>query len=31
MMIDFLAAPALTPDAGCIADMQPPAWVIASR
>ena len=28
MMIGFLAAPALTPDASCIADMRPPAWVI---
>ena len=28
MMIDFLAAPALTPDASCIADLRPPAWVI---
>lgn len=28
MMIDFLADPALTPDAGCIADMGPPAWRI---
>jgi pimeloyl-ACP methyl ester carboxylesterase len=30
MMIDFLATPALTPDASCIADMGPPAWVIPS-
>ena len=30
MMIDFLAAPALTPDYSCIADMRPPAWVIPS-
>jgi pimeloyl-ACP methyl ester carboxylesterase len=28
MMIDFLAAPELTPDALCIAVMGPPAWVI---
>jgi len=28
MMIGFLAAPALTPDASCIADIRPPAWVI---
>jgi acetolactate synthase-1/2/3 large subunit len=26
--IDFLADPALTPDASCIADMGPPAWFI---
>ena len=28
MMIDFLAAPQLAPDASCLADMRPPAWVI---
>ena len=28
VMIDFLAAPTLTPDASCIAEMRPPAWVI---
>jgi len=28
MMIDFLAAPQLGPDARCIAEMRPPAWVI---
>jgi len=31
MMIDFLAAPALAPNASCIADMRPPAWVIPGR
>ena len=30
MMVDFLAAPDLMPDASCIADMRPPAWVIPS-
>lgn len=28
MMMEFLANPALTPDARCIAEMQPPQWVI---
>ena len=28
MMIDFLAAPHVAPDAHCIADMPPPTWVI---
>jgi pimeloyl-ACP methyl ester carboxylesterase len=28
VMIDFLADPALRPDASCIADMGPPAWFI---
>ena len=28
MMMEFLANPALTPDASCIAEMQPPMWVI---
>ena len=28
MMIAFLADPALAPDARCIGDMGPPAWVI---
>jgi pimeloyl-ACP methyl ester carboxylesterase len=28
MMMDFLANPAVTPDASCIAEMPPPAWVI---
>ena len=28
MMVDFLANPMLVPDASCLADMRPPAWVI---
>jgi pimeloyl-ACP methyl ester carboxylesterase len=28
MIMEFLANPALTPDASCIAEMQPPRWVI---
>ena len=28
MMMEFLANPALTPDASCIAEMRPPIWVI---
>jgi hypothetical protein len=28
MMIGFLAAPELMPDALCLAGMGPPAWVI---
>jgi pimeloyl-ACP methyl ester carboxylesterase len=28
MMMDFLANPTVAPSAACIADMQPPAWVI---
>jgi pimeloyl-ACP methyl ester carboxylesterase len=28
MMMEFLANPALTPDASCIAEMPPPMWVI---
>jgi hypothetical protein len=31
MVIDFLANPVLVPDAGCIADMRPPAWIIRGR
>ena len=28
MMMEFLANPALTPDASCILEMQPPIWII---
>ena len=28
VMIDFLAAPQLAPDASCMKDMRPPAWII---
>ena len=31
MPIDFLANPVLVPNAGCIAEMRPPAWIIPGR